>query len=86
MIDKTKVLKDKVLYGYKYRNFNMTTVDECFLQCYEECFCMAFQMCPNAQCQLLSSNQFQFPSALVPTEGCSYYDILPDLQQVINHG
>lgn len=85
MIDMTKVVEDRALNGYHYRTHSDKTVDECFLNCYEDCFCMAFQICKSTQCQLLSSNQFQSPSALVFVEGCSYYDMLPDLQQV-NHG
>ncbi|XP_028416284.1 uncharacterized protein LOC114540214 [Dendronephthya gigantea] len=82
-IDKTKVLKDQVLYGYAFRNLTMKTVDECFLACYEDCFCMSFQMCSqNTECQLLSSNQFRLPSDLLDMTGCSYYDMLPDLELI----
>ena len=82
MIDKTKVVEDKALHGYHYRSHANKTEDECFLNCYKDCFCMAFQICKETECQLLSSNQFQSPSALVLGKGCSYYDMLPDLQQV----
>ena len=83
MIDKTKFLKDQVLYGHAFRNLSMKSVDECFLACYEECFCMTFQMChQNTECQLLSSNQFRSPFALHSMTGCSYYDMVPDLELV----
>jgi hypothetical protein len=82
MIDKTKALDDKILLGYAFRKLTMKTVDECFFHCYEDCFCMAFQMCQSTECQLLSTNQFQSSSALVTMKGCSYYDMLPDFEQV----
>jgi hypothetical protein len=82
MIDKTKALENKILLGYAFRKLTMKTVDECFFHCYEDCFCMAFQMCQSAECQLLSTNQFQSSSALVTMKGCSYYDMLPDFEQV----
>ena len=82
MIDKTKTLDDKILLGYAFRKLTMKTVDECFFHCYEDCFCMAFQMCQSTECQLLSTNQFQSSSALVTMKGCSYYDMLPDFEQV----
>jgi hypothetical protein len=43
---------------------------------------MAFQMCQSTECQLLSTNQFQSSSTLVTMKECSYYDMLPDLEQV----
>jgi hypothetical protein len=80
MIDKTKALENKILLGYAFRKLAMKTVDECFFHCYEDCF--SFEMCQSKECQLLSTNQFQSPSALVTMKGCSYYDMLPDLEQV----
>ena len=75
-------MEDKILLGYAFRKLTMIAVDECFLSCYEDCFCMAFQVCQNSECQLLSSNRFLSSRALVSLKGCSYYDMLPDLQQV----
>ena len=84
MIDKTDVLKGMMLYDTfsQYRHLTTNTVDECFMHCFEDCFCMSFQICQNTECHLMSSNQFQNESKLITAKGCSYYDMLPDLDKI----
>ncbi|CAB3996089.1 Sphingomyelinase phosphodiesterase D [Paramuricea clavata] len=70
-----RALKDQVLFGHAFRNLTIINAVECFMFCQQERICKAFQMCrKNKDCQLLSSNQFQSPSAFVTMIGCTYYD------------
>ena len=70
-----RAIKDKVLFGHAFRNLTVINAVECFMFCQQERLCKAFQMCrKNKDCQLLSSNQFQSPSAFVTMIGCTYYD------------
>ena len=78
MVEMDKALSNKVLSGHAFRNLTMKSIVECFIACLEDCLCMSFQTCQNTECQLLSSNQFQSPSALVTMMGCSYFDMVPN--------
>ena len=77
LVDKKEALEGKALYGYAFRNLTVTRTVECFYSCLKDCFCMAFQMCNNTECQLLSSNRFQNPSSMGDLPRCTYYNLLP---------
>jgi hypothetical protein len=82
-VEKNKAIHDKALHGHAFRNVTVGHLAECLLECHKDCFCVAFQICHETECQLLSSTRFLTPSSLMPLLGCSYYDMIPFRAQVI---
>ena len=76
VLDKTNVLQNEVLDGFAFQNLTNSTTDKCFLSCVENCRCMAFQVCSEIECRLLSSNKHQNPFSMVKNQDCAYYDIV----------
>ena len=75
-VDLQLAVKEKALYGHTFLNLTQTPILHCFEHCVKHCLCMAFHICENTECQLLSSSRFLFPSALRRKRGCDYYDLL----------
>lgn len=77
LVDKSKALHDKALHDHAFRNITVGLFVECFIGCYKDCLCLAFQICNETECQLLSNNRYRTPILLKTLTGCSYYDMIP---------
>ena len=74
-VDLKEAVKNKALHGYAFLNLTQTPIIDCFENCVKNCLCMAFQICQNTECQLLSSNRFLSSASLYQNHGCIYYDL-----------
>ena len=82
---KRNMVKDKALYGHTFLNLTDAPILDCFEYCVKNCLCVAFQICQDTQCQLLSSNRFLTPSTFLTKYGCTYDDISPREQFQVNN-
>ena len=84
LVEKSKAIHDKALYDHAFRNLTVGQLAKCMIECYKHCLCVAFQICNETECQLLSNNRFLKPISLMTLMGCSYYDMIPIQTQVSN--
>ncbi len=64
-------IRDRILYGYSFRNITgISRMEECLAKCLEECKCLSFQMCKDDMCQLCSKNSKQNEGSIQQSKGC----------------
>ena len=84
-IDENSALKKKALDSqYVFITFSDATAIACFAHCTARCQCRAFQTCNQTSCQLLTTDSFLNPNALLDKPECTYYDMMTTpISQVI---
>ena len=64
---------NEILYGYSYRNFTTSSMQECLQHCISDCLCQSFQICENT-CELCSTTKRLTPDAVQEKIGCNRFE------------
>ena len=67
--------RDKIMYGFSFRNITgALTMNQCLAKCLEDCKCLSFQICDlDKICQLCSSNRERNETFFQPGRECTSF-------------
>ena len=72
---------DRCIRGHQVQSSIVNhRASDCFLACWENCLCIAFQIIDEIYCQLLSTTRLLTP--LLESPQCLYYDVIPQVRNV----
>ena len=64
---------NEILYGYSYRNFTTSSMQDCLPHCISDCLCQSFQICENT-CELCSTTKRLTSDAVQEKIGCNSFE------------